>query len=288
MAKEKKAKKLKVKKIRIVKKLGFWGRLLRWIVRHVKSHPRVIYLTGEPLPTRCIMIGNHNGAGGPVSFRTFLKENYMTWGAHQMTEGFFSRRRYLSRIFYRQKLGYGPIKSFLFAFGLGIFAPLPYTAAGTIPIYYDSRLRHTIKWSIEAIENDVPILAFPEDSEEGYKEIIKSLYPGFLLVAKMYYKKHGVDLPIYTLRYERKPKCITIGKPMYYQELAKDHTEEEILQIFTDYMNSLKGITEEYLANETASKVEEVSDTAPESITAEGESNEEVKPQASLSSETND
>ena len=237
--KERMAKKFKVKK-----KFGPFDRFLRRLCWIVKKKPQIINLNEEALPKQCMMIGNHNGAGGPFTLRTFMKENFMSWGAHQMTEGFFSRRRYLYYIFYRQKLGYGKIRSWLFSLGFGIFSPLPYRAAGTIPIYYDARLRRTFEYSVQCIEQDVPVMIYPEDSNDGYKDVIEKFLPGFLQLSKIYYKKHGVDLPIYTVHYNRDPKKIVIGKPLCYRELAKKHSDVEILDIFMNYMNSLKDITE--------------------------------------------
>ena len=230
------------KEFKVKKSIGKYGKCLQKIFKMLKKKPEIINLNIEELPTKCIIIANHNGAGGPFNFRIFMKEHYMSWGAHQMTEGFNSRRRYLYHTFYRQKLGYGKFKAFLLSIGFGLVSPLPYGIAGTILVYYDARVKSTLLNSVKCIENDVPVFIFPEDSSKGYKKIIEKLFGGFLQLSKMYYKKHKVDLPIYILRYNNNPKQIVYGKPMYYQELAKSHTDKEILKIFLDYLNSLKAI----------------------------------------------
>ena len=80
-----------------------------------------------------------------------------------------------------------------------------------------------------------------QKKEEGYPDEIEELFQGFLILSKLYYDKHKVDLPIYTLIYTTvgDKKKIVIGKPMYYQELLKTHSQAEILEIFRDYMNWL-------------------------------------------------
>jgi len=100
----------------------------------------------------------------------------------------------------------------------------------------------TYKHSIECIEAGTPILVFPEYSDEGYKDMIEKFWPGFIYVLKLYYKKHGVDLPVYALRYD--PKKLVYGKPMYYREISNGRTDEEALDVLRDYMNSLKEVTE--------------------------------------------
>ena len=231
------------KKFKVKKRFNLPDKILLWLSFLLKKHPKIINLNDGGLPEKCIMLGNHNGAGGPFNYRAFMKGRWMSWGAHQMCENFRSRRKYLYHIFYRQKLGFGKFRSRVMSVILGFFAPWIYHCAGIIPVYFDSRILLTYKYSMACLEQDVRVFVFPEDSDNGYKEIIEKMWPGFLQLAKLHYKRAGTDLPIYTLRYNPKPKRIVIGKPMYYRELAKEHTDDEILQIFTDYMNSLKEIS---------------------------------------------
>lgn len=227
------------REFKVKKKLNFLDKLLVKIVALFKGKPKIINLNSGDLPSRCILIGNHNATGGPVNYSICMAGKLMPWAAHQMTEGFRSRWKYSYHIFYRQKLKYSKFKSFILATLLATFSPLAYNAVGVIPVYYDLRVFVTFKNSIKCLENDVPVFIFPENSDDGYKDTITELRAGFLQLSQIYFKKYAVDLPIYTLQYNRKSKKIIIGKPMYYQELAKEHSNEDILKIFADYMNSL-------------------------------------------------
>ena len=234
----------KVKKFKVKKKDPLWGRFLSVFVRIFKRKPKFINLNGgasegQDLPKRCILIANHNGAGGPFSVRFFLKHRIMIWGAHPMCEGFRSRRRYLYHIFYRQKLGWSKPRAFFMSIFFGMFSKVVYSYAGMIPTYTDGRYLNTIKNSMQCIEEDVSVLIFPEDSSEGYKAIIERFFPGFVHFAKLYYKRHKEDLPIFTCYYHKKPKTIVIGKPMYLQQLLEIGTEDDALETFRVYMNSL-------------------------------------------------
>ena len=236
------------KKFKVKPKYGLTYRFLRMILRIVKRKPKFINLnegekTGKDLPKKCIIIGNHSGASGPINYRAFLKNRYMNWGAHEMCEGFISRKRYLYHVFYRQKLGYSKFRAFIMSYVFGWVSRWIYDLAGVIPTYQGPKLRKTFKYSLECLQKNISVMIFPEDSNDGYKEHIERLWPGFLHLAKMYFTRYNEDLPIYTLYYSKEPKVITIGKPMYLQELLKEHTQEEILKIFLDYMNSLGGIS---------------------------------------------
>ena len=257
MAKEKEKK--KVVKFKVKKRYNLLDLVLVGICKTVIKKPKIINLNEgklKDLPKKCILIGNHNGAAGPYNYKTFLRKWFMVWGAHQMCESFRSRRAYLYDIFYQKKLKYKKFKARLLSIVFGYIAPWPYKATGMVPVYYDERIIHTYKYSLQCLEQDVPLLIFPENSDDGYKDPVEEFWPGFIHLTKLYYKRHGVDLPIYPINYSKKqkadkktgrkkvPKKMVIGKPLYYQELAKKHTDEEITKIFMDQVNSLKEVTQ--------------------------------------------
>lgn len=211
-------------------------------VRLFKKKNKIINLNEEPLPKRYIMIANHNSANGPLTYRTILPQFFMTWGAHQMTEGFISRWKYLYYIYYQKKLGWKKFSAFVMATLFGLFAGIFYKFAKIIPIYYDMRVKNTFKYSLDCLEKDVPILIFPEDSSHGYKESIGNFASGYLMVSKLYYKKYGVDLPVYPVYFNGNKHRILIGKPFYCHELAKEHSQEEILKLSADKVNELNDL----------------------------------------------
>jgi len=230
------------KKFKVKKKFTIRDKILRAILRTVLKRPPFINLNESPFPERCILIANHRSAAGPFTYRTFMDELYMATAAHQMCENWISRWCYLYFVFYTKKCKRPKIVAFILATVLGTFIPMLYSFAGAIPIYFDHRIVSTYKYCIQALEENVPVSFFPEKSERGYFEIVKEFNMGFLTLAKLYYERHNEDLPIYTLHFASKPSRIIIGKPKYYGELAKTHTDEEINEIFREYMNSLNTV----------------------------------------------
>ena len=214
------------------------------LVKRLKKHVEVVNLNNHPLPKKCIMIGNHFAASGPFNYKIFIKHqldhSFMFWAAWQMHGGFNRRRRYMYNTFYRQKLGYGRFRSWFLSIITGWATGTLYKTAGTIPVYYDARLKDTFKYSLECLEKGVSVMIFPENSNDGYKDIITDFYSGYLALTKLHYKRHGEDLPMHILRYEKNPSKIVIGKAFYYQELAKTYTDSEITQMIIDYLNGLK------------------------------------------------
>ena len=93
---------------------------------------------------------------------------------------------------------------------------------------------------MEILDDDKAILVFPEDSNEGYKEVITSFFSGFVLLSLQYYKKTNEDLPIYPIYYHKKKKVIIVGKPLFVQELiSRGMNREQIAELFCNEVNNL-------------------------------------------------
>lgn len=88
--------------------------------------------------------------------------------------------------------------------------------------YPDTRFSKTIKSSIEELENGTSILIFPENSSDGYHEILKEYFGGFWVLAKRYNEVTGKDIKIVDMYYHRKTNQVIVGKPRNYLELAKE------------------------------------------------------------------
>jgi hypothetical protein len=231
------------KKFKVKKKFSLRDKCILAVLRVVIKKPQFINLNeNKELPKRCILIGNHRSAVGPFTYRTHMENIFMVGSAHQVCENFRNRWNYLYHVFFRKKNNVPVIPAFIRATILGSVIGVLYDLAGALPIYFDGRIALTFKYCLQVLEEDVPVGFFPENSDEGYFEIIKKFNMGFLLLAKLYYQNHNEDVPIYTLHFGSNPDRIIIGKPMYYSELAKTHTDEEINEIFREYMNSLNGI----------------------------------------------
>ncbi len=226
------------------KRVSAWDKSVLAVLRtlHISlSNFAVMVNLNEDWTGKKIMIGNHSGAKGASVYRLSSpnEHNFMTWGAHQMIENYPSRWNYLYHVFYTQKLGFSKRRAFFSATSFAIVSKIIYRIAGILPIYYDFRFNKTIKHSFECFDNNIDVLIFPEDSTEGYFDDLVGMTPGFLTLSKLYYKKYGVDLPIYPLYFNRHYMKIVIGKPLYLQELQKEHSQEEILTIFMNEINQL-------------------------------------------------
>lgn len=228
-------------------------RFFKGIFKIFKKKVEVLDLNEGNIADKCIFVANHSGASGPFSYELFFPKYFIPWGHHQMCGNYKDRWNYLYHIFYQQKLHYNKFKSFLIATVFAIISKSIYTSVGLIGTYTDARLHSTIKKSFKVFEKNMPILIFPENSNEGYKEILEEYHSGFVTLSNLYFRRTKEDLPVYNVYYSKKLCKMVIDKPVYLNELLKTKTPEEIAQMFVDRTNELYRT---YLLKKDEEKVE--------------------------------
>lgn len=220
------------------KRKGILYRLLRAIIKGLSAKPKIIN-KNEKLPEQAIYISNHSAANGPLRLNMFLPFDFTFWGIHDMLGNFKTRRRYLIDVFYGQKLHYGKFKSWLIGTLFAIISKYIYNNAGVIGTYQDAGFVSTIRQSIKVLENKGNILIFPEDSSDGYHDILKKYYKGFALLSYFYYQKSNIDLPVYPIYFSKKLKKIIIGTPFYVNKLlSEDKSFDDITTMALEITNS--------------------------------------------------
>jgi len=223
-----------------LKRRGPIARFLKGIIRFFKKRPEIVNLSGGELKDKAIYIANHNAASGPITYEAYFPKLLTPWGAHQMCGSYKERWNYLYRIFYRQKLKYGKFKSWMLATVFAVFSKKVYMCVGLIPTYHDARLIKSIRHSIEILNYGYGILIFPENSDDGYKEVLEEYNRGFVTLSKLFYKLHGEDLPVYNVYYCKQHAKIVIGRPFFLNKmLGEGVTEHGIAKLMTEKTNAL-------------------------------------------------
>ena len=209
------------------------------IMRLIFRKPEIINLAGE-LP-QGIVVANHSAKSGPACLDLFYPVKTVKWGAYQMFGNFESRKRYLRDVLNIQKCHKKPgfmnsLKSSLMA----IFNPWVYKGMRMLPTYPDGRLMKTLRYSETALSAGYSVMVFPENSNDGYHEVLKEVFPGFVMLAEKHFRATGVDLPVFPVYYHIKKRKMIIGKPIYVQELVKQGLNRtQIAQVYCDAINQL-------------------------------------------------
>ncbi len=221
-------------------RLNWFFRFLRWFVKLFKRKPVIVDQNHGQIEGPAIFVSNHSGAAGPMDLSIYFPYYFVPWGAHEMRGNYKTRWKYLYYVFYQQKLKYKKFKSFFLATVLAIINPFLYKNMRLIPTYQDIRFTKSLRESLSYLDDGIPILVFPEDSSEGYDEIIVKFNEGVVVLADYVDKHRDIDIPIYPVYYSKRKRVIEIGKKASYRTLKdKGHTRAEIADILRRHVNKL-------------------------------------------------
>lgn len=212
---------------------------VKGVLRTFKKKVRYVVL-GEPLDTNCLLLANHANKMGPMQYEIFLPVYKVTWGAHQMFGNYSSRRAYLKDVLYIQKNHAGKAKATFKSWYEAMFSQYFYKGMKMVPTYPDARLLGTVKKSVDALNDDTAVMVFPENSNAGYTDRIKSFFPGFVLVMEKYFKVNGKDVPARPVYYHVKKRIMVVGEKYYLQDLKEKGMDKRgVAEFFKDKVNEL-------------------------------------------------
>lgn len=229
----------KEKEFKVFKKKQPFFNFVKIFLRLFYRRPKVVSLV-DKVEEKSIIVSNHCSKQGPMTLELYFPYFHAKWGAHEMLGNYKSRFHYLRDVYYIQKKHKGKFYSTIKAGFESIFSIYFYRGMKMMGTYQNAGLITTINNSIKVIENDIPIMIYPEDSNEGYKVVLEKFFPGFVLLSERYYKKNQVDLPIYPIYYHEKRRLIVIGKPAYILEMKnKGLSKDDITKEFCKMVNDL-------------------------------------------------
>lgn len=219
---------------------GFYFKKFMALVALFKKRPKIYNLNKDDEFEKGIFISNHSAASGPMTLSLYFPSFFVPWGAHEMTLRYPERWKYLYHTFYQRKLNYKREVSFILATLFAIISKTLYNGMQLIPTYTDYRFKGTIQETLNHLDAGNPVLIFPEDSNDGYHEILKKYHDGFVFISQLYYNRHNHDLPVYPIYYHKDLRAIVIGKKQYIQDLAQQGlNRSEIAEHFKNTTNDL-------------------------------------------------
>ena len=218
---------------------------LRVIMRCVYKKPEVINLAGE-IADKSIVLANHSAKSGPACLDLYFPKKTAKWGAYQMFGNHASRKAYLRDILYIQKCGKKPgFKTSFVSSVLAVLNPIVYKGMWMMPTYPDGRFATTLRNSAKVLDANIPVMLFPENSNEGYKDVLTEFFPGFVMLAEKYYRATKEDLPVYPVYYCVRKRIMVIGKPLYVQDFVKEGLDR--YQIAARYCDAVNALYYEYV-----------------------------------------
>lgn len=220
------------------KKFSF--KFSKLIVRLIVRKPKYIFLGSEfPKDKPYFFITNHCGKKSPLKIDCYNKSDIRIWGTYEMTMGFKMARKYLIKTYYHEKKHLPYFLAWIVGTIVSPFVNNYYKGMRIIPTYPDVRFVTTLNETKYAVDNNMGIVIFPEDSAKGYKKDIPYFYGGFIVPLERFLKK-GKDLDLYVGYLIKKKNTFVIMNPFKFSELKEKYeNNEEMTEALRIEMNKL-------------------------------------------------
>ena len=194
----------------------------------------------EDLPNKAIIVSIHAAKRGPMSIAVSYPRFSAMWGHHGMLGSYLDRFKYLRNVLYVQKMHKNKLVATLKALYEALFSIYVYKGMKVIGTYTDVRFLHTVRTSMEVLDNDAGVIIFPEDSAEGYFDEMRAAFPGFVMLAASYYRERGEDVPVIPMYVSNKKKRLIVGEPRYVREMELSGLKsDEIAETLRRDINAL-------------------------------------------------
>ncbi len=231
------------------KKKGLGLRILKPLMRGRYKRPAFRFIGGEPMTNGgAIILSNHAATDGPLSLEFHLGRDVAFWGASEMCSGLISLYRYQTRIYYHQKKHWNLALARLFCLIAAPLTNLFYSGLDMIPTYHDARFVKTLRDSLTRLSQGEAIVIFPEDSSQGYKDVLDGFHAGCVSLLQMC-ERRGIDVPVYVSYFRREDMNYIFDRPVTLSELlATGESKETLAARLCDRCNALGQMTEEQLA----------------------------------------
>ena len=233
----------------MVSERKLWFKGYKGFIKLFKKPTEFIYV-GSKIESPSVILSNHVGTSGPLSFELFLKGVPIRfWGAYEMNSGLKKMYKYQTEVFYHEKRGWNIHLARLYCLLASPLTNIFYKGLNLISTYKDGRFIKTIKESFESINDGYSLVIFPEVSDKGYLDELESFHKGFVMMLDYAYRK-GVDLPVVVTYYHKKSKVHMIDNKIMYSELLnKFTTYDEIANYLCNRCNELGKYCQELYVN---------------------------------------
>ena len=234
------------------------------------------------LPDKAIIVSIHSAKAGPMAISLGYPKFHAIWGHHAMLGSYKERFRYLKDVLYIQKMHKSRLSATLKATYEAAFSKMIYKGMRIIGTYTDMRFLGCIRNSIEFLDSGASVVVFPEDSSEGYFDEVRSAFTGFVILADMYYRERGEDVPIIPMYVAPKKHRLILGSPRYAREMELAGASRQ--QIADSLAQDINELYRKYIS--TGSEVPTVTEDAPvrdkkyygeAPASAEGENEDNIK-----------
>ncbi len=188
-------------------------KMIRGILRLCFPHSSTIY-EEQPDSEPAVFVCNHAAIRGPVMMTLDFRRKHQTWTVSCALDSHAAVNYAFHDIFCgnsRRCKWFWRMLSHIVAKGL----PPLLLYSETIPVYHNKSIVKTFKQSITALTHGDDLVIFAE-SPKRYSNYINELQPGFVDIARLYYRRTHRAIRFYPVYVEKKNAVILVGDPIAY------------------------------------------------------------------------
>lgn len=219
------------------KKTSVPYKIIKSIIKAV--YPTITPVGEENIPTEpSIIVANHTQLHGPLICELYSPVERYTWCAAQMMK-FKEVPSYAFEDFWSQKPKYTHPFYRLASYLITPISVCLFNNANTIPVYHDARILSTFKATMKLLAEGQHIVIFPEHDVK-HNHIIYDFQERFIDIARMYYRKSGIELSFVPTYISPKLKEIHYGKPIKFDHNAPiDDERRRICEYLMEEITSI-------------------------------------------------
>ena len=219
------------------KKTSLLFKIIKALVRLFYGKMEVVGLENLPA-NNAIIVGNHTQMNGPIAGELFMPDNCYIWCAGQMMH-LKEVPDYAFQDFWSQKPKWTHPFSKAMSYIIAPLAVCLFNNARTVAVYHDMRVISTFKETVNMLKEGKNFLIFPE-KDEKHNNILYKFQENFIDVAKLYYKKTGMELTFVPMYIAPKLKKMYIGKGTTFH--SENNINEERKRIATYLSDEITSI----------------------------------------------
>lgn len=186
---------------------------VRGALRLCYPHAGTVY-EEQPDAEPAVFVCNHSAVRGPVMMTLDFKRKHQTWTVSHALDSKQAVNFAFHDIFFGNSRRCKWFWRLLSRIVAKLLPPLLYYS-DTIPVYHDKNIVKTFKQSVKALSDGEDLVIFAE-SPKRFSEYICELQPGFIDIARLYYRKSKKAIKFYPVYLEKKNAVISVGKPIVY------------------------------------------------------------------------
>lgn len=184
-----------------------------------------------------VYVSHHQNMFGPIGVLTWYPEFLKTWVFSVFLDYKSSYQHYVNYTL-TKRFGCHPNLAKFVAAPLALFMATLTKSGRTIPVYRQSRqVLQTMDKTVEALENGISVLIFPDVDYSDNGDEVKEIYDGFLYIEKYYYRKMKQHIPFVPIIAVKNTNEIRVGEPIFFA--GDDHFFKEKKRVSLNIQQSL-------------------------------------------------